>query len=212
MPRRYRVAGSPIVRWFVNSRRRGSPRLSVVDYRPATTVASPPDLPKLDAIASGMPAGTSAVTPAVAAAGGSAGGSGIPFSPPRQNCSTKEPPMCRGPRRGRRRRRGTRHPAGGCDASGGRDRRDGDAGPRSTGPPALPGPSHQRSVPDPPRRDTRAPRGAGLARPRGRGMRRITGRHAAGAARCAWHGHSPSSCNILLEDLIRMEGIICIGW
>ena len=51
----------------MSSRRRGSPRRSVVDYRRATTMAWPPDLPKLDAIASGMPAGTSAVTPAVAA-------------------------------------------------------------------------------------------------------------------------------------------------
>jgi len=83
LPRPYRVAGSPIVCWFVESRRRGSPRRSVFDYRPTTTMASPPDLPKLHAIASGMPAGTSAVTPAVAATGGSVGGSGIPFTPPR---------------------------------------------------------------------------------------------------------------------------------
>jgi len=46
-------------------------------------MASPPDIPKSDAIASGMPTGTSAVTPAVAATGGSAAGSGIPFTPPR---------------------------------------------------------------------------------------------------------------------------------
>jgi len=46
-------------------------------------MASPPDLPKLDAIARDMTAGTSAVTPAVAATVGSAGGSGIPFTPPR---------------------------------------------------------------------------------------------------------------------------------
>jgi len=45
-------------------------------------MASPPDLPKLDATASDMPAGTSAVTPAGAAPGESAGGSGIPFTPP----------------------------------------------------------------------------------------------------------------------------------
>ena len=44
---------------------------------------SPPDLPKLDATASGMPAGTSAVTPAAAAPGESAGGSETPFTPPR---------------------------------------------------------------------------------------------------------------------------------
>jgi len=67
----------------MSSRRRGSPRRSVVDYRPATTMASPPDLPKLDAMASGMPAVTSAVTPAVAATRGFAGESGIPSSPPR---------------------------------------------------------------------------------------------------------------------------------
>jgi len=77
LPRPYRVAGSPIVCWFLNSRRRGSPRRSVVDSRPAITMASPPDLPKLEAIARGMPAGTSAVTPAVAPTGGSAAGSGI---------------------------------------------------------------------------------------------------------------------------------------
>jgi len=46
-------------------------------------MASPSDIPKSNAIASGMPAGTSAVTPAVAATGGSAAGSGIPFTPPR---------------------------------------------------------------------------------------------------------------------------------
>jgi len=46
-------------------------------------MASPSDIPKSNAIASGVPAGTSAVTPAVAAAGGSAAGSGIPFTPPR---------------------------------------------------------------------------------------------------------------------------------
>jgi len=46
-------------------------------------MASPPDIPKSDAIASGMPAGTSAVTLVVAATGGSAAGSGIPFAPPR---------------------------------------------------------------------------------------------------------------------------------
>jgi len=80
LPRPYRVAGSPIVCWFVDSMRRGSRRRSVVDYRPATRMASPPDIPKLDAIASGMPAGNSAVTLAVASTGGSAAGSGIPFT------------------------------------------------------------------------------------------------------------------------------------
>jgi len=44
-------------------------------------MASPPDLPKLDAIASGMPVGTSAVTPAVAATGRYAAGSGNPVTP-----------------------------------------------------------------------------------------------------------------------------------
>jgi len=44
-------------------------------------MASPPEIPNSDAIASEMPAGTSAVTPA--ATGGSAAGSGIPFTPPR---------------------------------------------------------------------------------------------------------------------------------
>jgi len=82
LPRPYRVAGSPIVGWFVCSRRRGSPRRSVVDHRKATTMAFPPDHHKSDANAAGMPAGTSAVTPAVVATGGSAGGSGIPFTPP----------------------------------------------------------------------------------------------------------------------------------
>jgi len=46
-------------------------------------MASLPDLPKLDAIASGMPAGPPAVTAAVAATEGSAAGSGLPFTPPR---------------------------------------------------------------------------------------------------------------------------------
>ena len=46
-------------------------------------MALPPDFPKLDATASGMPAGTSAVTPAGAGPGESAGGSGISFTPPR---------------------------------------------------------------------------------------------------------------------------------
>jgi len=82
LPRPYRVAGSPIVGWSVCLRRRGSPRRSVVDYRKATTMAFPPDHPKSDANAAGMPAGTSAVTPAGAAPGGSTGGSGIPFTPP----------------------------------------------------------------------------------------------------------------------------------
>jgi len=47
-------------------------------------MASPPNLPKLDATTSHMPAGTSAVTPAGAAPGVSAGVSGIPFTPPPQ--------------------------------------------------------------------------------------------------------------------------------
>jgi len=46
-------------------------------------MTSPPDIPKSDEIASGMPAGTSAVTPAVAATVGSVARSGIPFNPPR---------------------------------------------------------------------------------------------------------------------------------
>jgi len=83
LPRPYRVAGSPIVCWLVDIRRRGSPRRSVVDYRSATTMASPPDIRKSDAIASSMPASTSVVTPEFAATGGSAAGSGIPFTPPR---------------------------------------------------------------------------------------------------------------------------------
>jgi len=82
LPRPQRVAGSLIVVWFCFSRRRGSPRRSVVDYRTATTMAFPPDHPKSVADAAGMPAGISAVTPAVAGTGGSAGGSGIPFTPP----------------------------------------------------------------------------------------------------------------------------------
>jgi len=156
LPRRYRVAGSPIVRWFVNSRRRGSPRLSVVDYRPATTVASPPDLPKLDAIASGMPAGTSAVTPAVAAAGGSAGGSGIPFSPPRLLADlvgktvVLRSPLCAGG-----------HGGGGGDA-GGRGTRPGVATPAAvaTGGTATRGHGRQGR----PRCPARATRGAYLTR------------------------------------------------
>jgi len=51
-----------------------------------------------------------------------------------------------------------------------------------------------------------------LARPRGRGRRRPTGRHAAGAARFARDGFSPSSVMIAAGDLTCMEGIICIGW
>jgi len=51
-----------------------------------------------------------------------------------------------------------------------------------------------------------------LARPRGRGRRRPTGRHAAGAARCAWDGYSPLSVKIASGDLRCTEGIICIGW
>ena len=80
------------------------------------------------------------------------------------------------------------------------------------GPAPLLGPSHRGSVPDPPHRDSQAPRGAGLARPRGRARRRLTGRHAAGAARCAWDCYSPSSVMIASGDLTCMEGIICIGW
>jgi len=83
VPRPYPVAGCPIVCWFVNLRQSKSPRRSVVDYRPATTISSPPDIPKSDAIASGMPAVKSAVNPAIAATAGSAAGSGIPFTPPR---------------------------------------------------------------------------------------------------------------------------------
>jgi len=82
LPRPHRVAGSPIVGWFVELRRRGSPRRSVVDYRTATTMAWPPDLPRLDVTASDTPAGASAVTPAGAAPGECAGGSGILFTPP----------------------------------------------------------------------------------------------------------------------------------
>ena len=85
----------------------------------------------------------------------------------------------------------TRHPAGGSR----RQRRDGDTGTGTTGPAAPPDPRRRGSVPDPPSGATRAPRGAGLVRPRGRGRRRLTRRHAAGAARCAWDGYSPSSCN-----------------
>jgi len=51
-----------------------------------------------------------------------------------------------------------------------------------------------------------------LARLRGRGRRRKTGRYAAGAARCARDGFSPSSVMIASGDLTCMEGIICIGW
>jgi len=82
LPRPHRVAGSPIVGWFLELRRSGSPRRSVVEYRTATMMASPPDLPKLDATTSDMPAGTSAVNPAGAAPGESAGGSEIPIAPP----------------------------------------------------------------------------------------------------------------------------------
>jgi len=91
--------------------------------------------------------------------------------------------------------------------SAGRRRGSGDDGPAP-----LLGPSHRGSVPDPPHRDPRAPRGAGLACPRGRARRRLTGRHAAGAARCAWDCYSPSSVMIASGDLTFMEGIICIGW
>jgi len=91
--------------------------------------------------------------------------------------------------------------------SAGRRRGSGDDGPAP-----LLGPSHRGSVPDPPHRDPRAPRGAGLARPRGRARRRLTGRHAAGAARCAWDCYSPSSIMIASGDLTCMERIICIGW
>jgi len=83
VPRPYEKPSFPIVCWFVNSRRRGCLRRSVVDYHPATTMASPPDLPMLDATASGMPAVTSTGTPAVAATGRFADRSGIPFSAPR---------------------------------------------------------------------------------------------------------------------------------
>jgi len=80
------------------------------------------------------------------------------------------------------------------------------------GPAPLLGPSHRGSVPDLPHRDSRAPRGAGLARPRARGRRRLTGCHAAGAARCAWDCYSPSSVIIASGDLTCMEGIMCIAW
>ena len=126
-------------------------------------------------------------------------------------CSTAGHPMCRGPPWGRWRRRGTRHTTGGCDASGGGDRRDGDAWAGTTGPPALPDPRRRRSVPDPPWCATRAPRGAGLARPRRRGRRRLTGHHAAGAARCAWDGYSPSSCDDRFGEL-DMHGENYLHW
>jgi len=82
LPGPHRVAGSPIDGCSVESRRRGSPRRSVVNYRTATTMASPPDLIKLDATASGMLAATPAVITAGAAPGESPGKSGIPFTPP----------------------------------------------------------------------------------------------------------------------------------
>jgi len=81
---------------------------------------------------------------------------------------------------------------------------------RRARPAALPEPPGERTRSA--ARDTRAPRGAGWARPSGRGMRRLTGRHAAGAARCAWACYSPSSVMIASGDLTCMEGIICIGW
>ena len=80
---RIRVSVTRSLVGLLSSRRRESPRRSGVDFGKDTTMASPPDLPKLDANASGMPACTSAVTPAGAAPGGSACGSGIPSMSPR---------------------------------------------------------------------------------------------------------------------------------
>jgi len=60
-------------------------------------MASPSDIPKSNAIASGMPAGTFAVTPAVAATGGSASGSGIPFTSPRPLADLVSEKVCRVP-------------------------------------------------------------------------------------------------------------------
>jgi len=83
-------------------------------------------------------------------------------------CSTTGPPMCQGATAG------TSAAPGDAAAVGGwrrqrrwwpTGRRSGD---RDDGAFPLPGPGHRRSVPDPPRRGTWAPRGAGLARPRGR--------------------------------------------
>jgi len=45
-------------------------------------MASPPNLPTLNATTTNMPAGTSAVTPPGAVPGDSEGGSGLPFTPP----------------------------------------------------------------------------------------------------------------------------------
>jgi len=79
-------------------------------------------------------------------------------------------------------------------------------GSRADGAVPLPGPSHRWSVPDRPRRDTRAARWAGLERFRGREMRRLNGRHSAGATRCARDGYSPSSCHDRFEGLDAHEG------
>ena len=80
---RIRVSVTRSLVGLLSSGRRESPRRSGVDIRKDTTMTSPPDLPKLDANASDMPACMSAVTPAAAAPGASAGGSGIPFTSPR---------------------------------------------------------------------------------------------------------------------------------
>jgi len=66
-------------------------------------------------------------------------------------------------------------------------------------------------VPDPPSGATRALRGPGLASPRGRGRRQLTGRHAAGAARCACDGSSASSCHDRLGGL-DMHGGNYLHW
>jgi len=142
------------------------------------------------------------------------------LSPPDPTCVVLRGPLCaRGPPRGRRRRRGTAVP----DAWWRRQRRwwptgwrRGMAG-RGGGPAARLGPLEGAY---PIRRARHAGPAGGrigaperaLARPRGRGRRRPTGRHAAGAARCARDGFSPSSVMIASGDLTCMEGIICIGW
>jgi len=127
-------------------------------------------------------------------------------------CSTTGPPMCQGAAAETPAAPGDAAPVGGSRRQRrwwptGRRR-----GGRDDGAVPLPGSVHRRSVPDPPHHGTRAPRGARLARPRGRGGRRLTRRHAAGAARCAWDGYFPSSEMIASGDLTCMEGIICIGW
>jgi len=128
-------------------------------------------------------------------------------------------PLCaKRPPRGRWRRRRTRYPTLGGDASGGGGRRGGDAGTGARRRPRLPARATREAYPTrrarhagPAGRRIGAPERA-LARPRGRGRRRPTGRHAAGAARCARDGFFPSSVMIASGDLTFMEGIICIGW